>query len=151
MWGPAFIETRLKWRKTQPLTVMELRVWRLAKPLQLAMKEEYFGCFSWGELELELQQLPQFCPVWLQPPAPSRGAAVPNAFLWLHGCAMVWCPVHAYLQACACVRAHARECMRPAERRARLPDPYRVSMHMWADAMAFASATLSHMYRRLWI
>lgn len=48
MWAPGFAETRLKWRKSQPITVLELRVWRLAAPLQLPLRDELFGCFSWG-------------------------------------------------------------------------------------------------------
>lgn len=50
VWAPGFAETRLKWRKSQPITVMELRVWRLAAPLQLPLRDELFGCFSWVEV-----------------------------------------------------------------------------------------------------
>jgi len=49
IWGPKFVETRLKWRKTQPVTVMELRAYRLREPMVLPRREEYAGCFSWVE------------------------------------------------------------------------------------------------------
>lgn len=45
IWGPKFVETRLKWRKTQPVTVMELRAYRLREPMVLPRREEYAGCF----------------------------------------------------------------------------------------------------------
>ncbi|EFJ49681.1 hypothetical protein VOLCADRAFT_89645 [Volvox carteri f. nagariensis] len=47
VWTEQFIETRLKWRANQPITVMELRCWRLAQPLELPVTESLFGCFSW--------------------------------------------------------------------------------------------------------
>ncbi|KAG2438915.1 hypothetical protein HYH02_010710 [Chlamydomonas schloesseri] len=50
VWTEQFIETRLKWRSSQPLTVLELRVWRLAAPLQLHVEEGLFGCFSWVDV-----------------------------------------------------------------------------------------------------
>ncbi len=45
----AFLDNRLKWRKGQALTVLEVRAWRLAKPFVTVPKQEHFGCFSWGE------------------------------------------------------------------------------------------------------
>eukprot|EP00882_Tetradesmus_deserticola_P005757 GHRQ01006062.1.p1 GENE.GHRQ01006062.1~~GHRQ01006062.1.p1 ORF type:complete len:279 (+),score=114.54 GHRQ01006062.1:79-915(+) len=45
-----FIETRLKWRSREPLTLLELRAWVLQQPLQLPAREQYFGCFSFVEL-----------------------------------------------------------------------------------------------------
>lgn len=46
---PEFFQARTKWRPGKPLTVLELRAWRLAQPLQVAPCPEFFGCFSWGE------------------------------------------------------------------------------------------------------
>ena len=46
---PSFLEARLKWRKVQPLTVLELRAFRLQQPLAVRPEPSYFGCFSWGE------------------------------------------------------------------------------------------------------
>ncbi|KXZ49323.1 hypothetical protein GPECTOR_22g917 [Gonium pectorale] len=50
VWTEQFIETRLKWRAKQPITVLELRAWRLRQPLDLATAESMFGCFSWVDL-----------------------------------------------------------------------------------------------------
>ncbi|GFR47471.1 hypothetical protein Agub_g9200 [Astrephomene gubernaculifera] len=50
VWTEQFIETRLKWRAKQPITVMELRCWRLRRGLQLPVAESLFGCFSWVDL-----------------------------------------------------------------------------------------------------
>ncbi|GBF95180.1 hypothetical protein Rsub_07893 [Raphidocelis subcapitata] len=47
VWADAFRDTRLKWRRAQPLTLLELRAYRLEPPLQLPRCEELFGCFSW--------------------------------------------------------------------------------------------------------
>jgi hypothetical protein len=47
VWADAFLDTRLKWRRAQPLTLLELRAYRLDPPLQLPSSEELFGCFSW--------------------------------------------------------------------------------------------------------
>jgi hypothetical protein len=41
------LETRLKWRRTQPITLLELRAYTLQPPLPLPRSEELFGCFSW--------------------------------------------------------------------------------------------------------
>lgn len=48
-----FLETRLKWRAKEPLTLLELRCYTLQQPLMIPVKEResYFGCFSWVELE----------------------------------------------------------------------------------------------------
>lgn len=50
VWGPAFLEHRLRWRAQQPITVLELRAAPLRAPLQLAPQEGFFGCFSWVDL-----------------------------------------------------------------------------------------------------
>lgn len=44
IWTQDFIETRLKWRAKQPITVLELRAWQLAQPFQLQVGG---GCASW--------------------------------------------------------------------------------------------------------
>lgn len=51
VWGPAFLDQRLKWRPTQPVTLLELRCYRLRQPLILPSREEYWGCFSWVDLD----------------------------------------------------------------------------------------------------
>lgn len=50
VWGPGFLEHRLRWRPQQPITVLELRAAPLATPLRLAPQEDFFGCFSWVDL-----------------------------------------------------------------------------------------------------
>ncbi len=45
--SPEFLETRLNWRRGQPLTLMEIRAWRLQTPVVLQNQEELWGCFSW--------------------------------------------------------------------------------------------------------
>lgn len=50
VWGPGFLEHRLRWRAQQPITVLELRAAPLRAPLQLAPQEDFFGCFSWVDL-----------------------------------------------------------------------------------------------------
>lgn len=50
VYAEGFLETRLKWRSKDPLTLLELRCWVLQQPLQLPAREQYFGCFSFVEL-----------------------------------------------------------------------------------------------------
>jgi hypothetical protein len=53
VYAEGFLDTRLKWRAKEPLTLLELRCYRLQRPLLLPVKqrEGYFGCFSWVQLE----------------------------------------------------------------------------------------------------
>ena len=53
---PPFLEARLKWRKGQPLTVLELRAFRLQRPVAVRPEPSYFGCFSWGKSCPEVSQ-----------------------------------------------------------------------------------------------
>ena len=46
----AFLDGRLKWRPGQALTVLELRAYRLARPLVVRPHPRHFGCFSWLRL-----------------------------------------------------------------------------------------------------
>ncbi|WP_144027726.1 MULTISPECIES: DUF1802 family protein [Paenibacillus] len=50
LWTDSFAEERLKWKRTQPLHVMLLRVYELAEPVRLPLLAEYSGCKSWIEL-----------------------------------------------------------------------------------------------------
>ncbi|CAD7704616.1 unnamed protein product, partial [Ostreobium quekettii] len=47
IWTDQYIEGRLKWRSSQPLTVLEVRCYTLPQPKALAMREDFSGCFSW--------------------------------------------------------------------------------------------------------
>ncbi|KAJ9523220.1 hypothetical protein QJQ45_024006 [Haematococcus lacustris] len=40
IWSRAFLEARLQWRAKQPLTLLELRTWNFAQPLQLQVHGE---------------------------------------------------------------------------------------------------------------
>ena len=52
IYGPNFLEARLRWRPTQPLTILELRAYKLSgPPVVVAAKEEFWGCFSWVNFE----------------------------------------------------------------------------------------------------
>ncbi|KAK9820331.1 hypothetical protein WJX72_009055 [[Myrmecia] bisecta] len=51
VWAPAFLDTRLRWRPKQPVTILELRAWRLAAPLVTPPQDKYWGCFSWVTLD----------------------------------------------------------------------------------------------------
>lgn len=48
--APLAQENRLRWRSTQPITVLELRAARLPQPLELLPREDFWGCFSWLDL-----------------------------------------------------------------------------------------------------
>jgi hypothetical protein len=47
MYSPDFLDARLRWKPTQPLTILELRAYTLRTPLIVASREEFWGCFSW--------------------------------------------------------------------------------------------------------
>jgi hypothetical protein len=50
IWSDAYAERRLRWRPTQSLTVMILRVYTLLQAHSAPMLPEYRGCKSWLEL-----------------------------------------------------------------------------------------------------
>ena len=54
MWSDDYAAERLRWRPTQPLRVVALRVYRLGEPRILDALEAYGGCLSWLELAEEL-------------------------------------------------------------------------------------------------
>lgn len=47
MWTSDFAETRLKWKRKDPLHVLLLRVYRLNEPMEIPVLPEYNGCKSW--------------------------------------------------------------------------------------------------------
>lgn len=51
IWTDTFAEERLKWKRTKPLHLLLLRVYRLEEPIELPMKSTYNGCKSWVQLE----------------------------------------------------------------------------------------------------
>ncbi|WP_338555173.1 DUF1802 family protein [Paenibacillus sp. KS-LC4] len=54
IWTDKFSEERLKWKRTKPLHLLLLRVYRLAEPAELEMFPAYTGCKSWVKLERDL-------------------------------------------------------------------------------------------------
>lgn len=51
--GDAFLEKRLRWRSSSPLTVLELRAYKLTTPLIVEPCDDYWGCFSWVDVKEE--------------------------------------------------------------------------------------------------
>lgn len=51
VWTFDYAESRLKWKKRDPLWVLALRAHRLAEPITVPWREEYGGCTSWVELD----------------------------------------------------------------------------------------------------
>ncbi|WP_372662041.1 DUF1802 family protein [Cohnella sp.] len=51
IWTEDYAEERLKWKRTKPLHVLILRVYKLETPIDLPMKDTYAGCKSWLWLE----------------------------------------------------------------------------------------------------
>ncbi|MEV5030090.1 DUF1802 family protein [Paenibacillus sp. LPE1-1-1.1] len=54
IWTDTFAEERLRWKKTKPLHVLVLRVYRLENPLEITMLPAYNGCKSWVRLDEEI-------------------------------------------------------------------------------------------------
>jgi hypothetical protein len=54
IWTEYFAEERLKWKRTKPLHVLILRVYKLEEALALPILPEYNGCKSWISLNIEL-------------------------------------------------------------------------------------------------
>ena len=51
IWSSDYAESRLHWKKRDPLWVLALRVHRLREPVVAPWRDEYGGCTSWVELE----------------------------------------------------------------------------------------------------
>jgi hypothetical protein len=62
IWTDTFAEERLRWKKTKPLHILILRVYRLEEPLEIPMRPAYNGCKSWVRLEDEMT-VPSLVPV----------------------------------------------------------------------------------------
>lgn len=54
IWVDTVAEERLKWKQSQPLHILILRVYKLAKPVMIPIEETYLGCKSWHELLEEM-------------------------------------------------------------------------------------------------
>lgn len=51
IWTLDYAESRLKWKKRDPLWVLVMRVHVLDDPIEVPYREEYGGCTSWVDLE----------------------------------------------------------------------------------------------------
>lgn len=51
IWTEDYAEERLRWKRTKPLHVLLLRVFKLKEPTVVPMREQYGGCKSWLRLE----------------------------------------------------------------------------------------------------
>ena len=47
VWTREYAESRLQWKRRQPLWILALRAYRLVEPLTVPMRAEYAGCASW--------------------------------------------------------------------------------------------------------
>lgn len=50
IWNEKFVTDRLKWKPSQPMYVLLLRVYKLAQPQFISYHSEYGGCKSWIDL-----------------------------------------------------------------------------------------------------
>ncbi len=50
IWNDRFVRDRLQWKPRQPLYLLLLRTYCLAKPREIAYSEAYGGCKSWIQL-----------------------------------------------------------------------------------------------------
>jgi len=57
IWTEDYAEERLRWKRTKPLHVLLLRVFKLEEPVVVPMRERYGGCKSWLQLEEALRNV----------------------------------------------------------------------------------------------
>jgi hypothetical protein len=50
IWNEKFVSDRLKWKQNQPIYILLLRAYRLAKTAEIQYISEYGGCRSWIDL-----------------------------------------------------------------------------------------------------
>lgn len=58
IWTEDFLSERLKWKPRLPVSVLLLRVYRLAQPQAIVYQNSYGGCKSWITLEADLATEP---------------------------------------------------------------------------------------------
>jgi hypothetical protein len=78
IWTDEFAEERLRWKKTKPLHVLVLRVYRLKEPVKLSMLPAYNGCKSWVQLE-KVEAAPEMTPVIEEETFQQQWAAIRQA------------------------------------------------------------------------
>jgi hypothetical protein len=50
IWSPDYVESRLKWKRRDPLWVLVLRAYRFDEPVTVAWDDAYGGCTSWVDI-----------------------------------------------------------------------------------------------------
>jgi hypothetical protein len=78
IWSDAYAASRLRWRPSQALTGIVLRVWRLAEPVSVPWRPEYAGCKSWLTLHDEAR-LSQATPAMTDAAFAAEAAAIEAA------------------------------------------------------------------------
>jgi hypothetical protein len=58
IWSESCIQYRWEWQSHKPLWLLLLRVYELEKPQTLEVLEDYTGCKSWVDLQVQLGELP---------------------------------------------------------------------------------------------
>jgi hypothetical protein len=51
VWSPEYAQSRLGWKRRDPLWVLALRVHRLLEPITVPWRDGYGGCTSWVDLD----------------------------------------------------------------------------------------------------
>ena len=54
IWNEQFITERLKWKPSEPVSVLLLRVYKLVEPRIIPYRQEYGGCKSWIKINEEI-------------------------------------------------------------------------------------------------
>lgn len=54
IWSRDYVDMRIRYKKTLPLHILLLRVYRLPQPWWIDITERYAGCKSWVELDIQL-------------------------------------------------------------------------------------------------
>lgn len=58
IWNETFVTERFRWKPSQPLHLLLLRVHRLTTPVQIDWQADYGGCRSWLTLKNPLETIP---------------------------------------------------------------------------------------------
>ncbi len=58
IWNEQFVIERFRWKPSQPLHLLLLRVYRLTTPIQIDWHEDHGGCRSWLTLASPLETIP---------------------------------------------------------------------------------------------
>ena len=80
IWTNDYAQKRLRWKPSQPLSLMLLRVYRLGNPQTVANLPAYGGCKSWVSLESEIP-LGRLTPVMSEEEFQTTVAEIKDALL----------------------------------------------------------------------